>query len=117
MQDMDLQFVVRKAPEAKAPSDRCNPALCALGTQPHTHCVCGLPMAAGASLCTLCVAEDFRPRPQRAADHAGEWDGVSYPSLRRNRPTGVPRERYEAFLAFVLGPARGAQPASAGEAA
>jgi hypothetical protein len=74
-------------------------------------------MAAGATLCDLCIAEDFRPRPLKAADHLEEWDGVSYPSLRLNRPTDIPRERYEALLQVVLGPVlRGEEPTT-GEAA
>jgi hypothetical protein len=103
---------------SKTSTDRCRPVLCALGTQPHRHCVCGLPMATGATLCDLCLAEDFRPRPLKPADHLEEWDGVRYPSLRRNRPTDVPNERYEAFLSFVLAPVLQAEAAStAGEAA
>jgi hypothetical protein len=74
-------------------------------------------MAIVANLCDRCIAEDFRPRQPKPADHAEEWDGVSYPSLRRNRSTDIPRECYEAFLRVVLGPARGAQPTTSGEAA
>jgi hypothetical protein len=110
---------LRNRPETSASddrSDRCRPALCALGTEPHAHCPCGLPMAAGATLCDLCRAEDFRPRPLKAADYAEEWDGIRYPALRRNRPTDVPHEKYAAFLAFVLGPIVRAE-AGAGEAA
>jgi hypothetical protein len=74
-------------------------------------------MPAGATLCDLCVAEDFRPGELRAADHLEEWDGIRYPSLRRNRPTDVPRERYETFLRVVLGPVLQAQQPTRGEAA
>ncbi len=61
-------------------------------------------MAVGARLCDLCRSEDFRPRRLKAADHAEEWDGRRYPSLRLNRPTGIPHVGYEEFLRVVLGP-------------
>src|SRR5205807_4537606 len=107
------------------PPDRCRPTLCALGSEPHAHCPCGLPMAADATLCDLCRSEGLRPKYRKATGHLEEWDGVSYPSLRLNRPS-IPQERYEALLQaivgplperIVLGPARNAQPAPAGEAA
>jgi len=107
-------------------ADTCHPALCALGSEPHRHCPCGLPMAVGATLCDLCLAEGFRPRKLKPADHLEEWDGVSYPSLRLNRPTDVPTDRYDVLLLaifdpqperIVLGPARNAQPATSGQAA
>jgi hypothetical protein len=81
-------------------------------------------MAVGATLCDLCREEGFRPTKLMPADHADEWDGVSYTSLRRNRPADVPFLRYEALLLavlgpdderIVLGPPRGEQPT--GEAA
>jgi hypothetical protein len=74
-------------------------------------------MAIGAGLCDLCRSEDFRPRRLKAADHTEEWDGIRYPSLRRNQPTGIPRERYEEFLRIVLGPVLRAEHFTAGEAA
>ncbi len=61
-------------------------------------------MPVGARLCDLCRSEDFRPRKLKASDHLDEWDGRRYPFLRRNRPTGVPHDHYEAFLRMVLGP-------------
>jgi hypothetical protein len=99
--------------------DPCRPAFCALGGTPHVHCPCGLPMAVGATRCDLCLAEDFRPRPLRPTDHLVEWDGVSYPSLRRNRPVDVPHEQYIGLLQTILDPAFDAvaEPATAGEAA
>jgi hypothetical protein len=107
-------------------ADSCRPTLCALGGTPHAHCLCGLPMAVGATLCDSCVAEGLQPKYRKATGHLEAWDGVSYPSLRLNRPTDIPTERYHALLQMivgplperiVLGPARGAQPATAGEAA
>jgi len=102
-----------------SPTDRCRPALCALGTEPHAHCACGLPMAVGATLCELCRSEGFRPGRLKAADHAEEWDGVRYPSLRLQRPTDGPTDRYDALLRAILGPLpdRPAKHSTVGEAA
>jgi hypothetical protein len=74
-------------------------------------------MAVSATLCDTCLGEDFRPRQLTAADHAEAWDGIRYPSLRRNRPTDIPRERYETFLRVVLGPVVQTQQPTSGEAA
>ena len=76
-------------------------------------------MATGATLCDLCREEDFQPRPLKPADHAEEWDGVSYPSLRLKRPKDVARERYQDLLRAILGPlpARNAQRPTPSEAA
>jgi hypothetical protein len=85
--------------------DRCRPALCALGTEPHSHCPCGLPMPAGATLCDTCLAEglqiDLNARPSSRV----EWNGHRYPSLRLNRPSGMPPDHYRRLLAAILGPA------------
>ena len=94
-------------------ADPCRPTLCALGTDPHAHCPCGLPMPLGASLCDLCRSEGFDPRPLSAADHDVEWDGQRYPSLRLNRPMEVPARRYDELLRAVLGPVAGRQAARA----
>ncbi len=68
-------------------------------------------MAVGARLCDLCRSEDFRPRRVKAADHADEWDGRRYPSLRLNRPADAPPERYDALLRAILGVAPGEEAA------
>jgi len=94
--------------------------------QARVRCICGLPMAVGATLCDSCVAEGLQPKYRKATGHLETWDGVSYPSRRLNRPTDVPADRYRALLQaivgplpdrIVLGPGRNAQPAPAGEAA
>ncbi len=73
-------------------------------------------MPVGARLCDLCLAEDFRPRRLKAADHLEEWDGRRYPSLRLNRPIDGAPERYDRLLRAILGPATGPN-ATTGEAA
>src|SRR5215467_12267692 len=98
--------------------DRCRPALCALGTEPHAHCACGLPMAAGATVCDLCRSEGLHRDLSTVPASRTEWDGRTYPSLRLHRPTDGPSDRYDALLRAILGPLpeRNA-PLSAGEAA
>src|SRR5262249_26172587 len=85
-------------------SDYCRPAHCALGAKPHRHCACGLAMPIGAKVCDDCRSEGFQPSPSKPTDQAEEWDGVSYPALRLNRPTDVPHEAYEALLRAILCP-------------
>ena len=116
----------RGRPASKTAPDSCDPALCALGNEPHRHCPCGLPMAVGATLCAACIEEGLQPKGLKAASYLEAWDGRSYPSFRLNRPTDIPTDRYHDLLQMivgplperiVLGPARCAQPATAGEAA
>ena len=118
MQGMDLRSqgnTLQGRAAATELGDRCHPALCALGAEPHAHCVCGLPMAMGADRCDLCRSEEFEPRPLRVADHEIEWDGQRYPSLRLNRPADVPAARYDDLLRAILGPVT--KPTTAEEAA
>jgi len=84
--------------------DRCRPALCALGTQPHAHCACGLAMAVGATLCDLCRSEGLHRDLSVIPASRTEWDGRTYPSLRLHRPTDAPPDRYDALLRAILGP-------------
>ncbi len=76
-------------------------------------------MAVGATLCDLCRSEGLQRNLSVRPASRVEWDGLSYPSLRLNRPTDVPPERYDGLLRAILGPLpdRNAEPASAGEAA
>jgi hypothetical protein len=100
-------------------SDRCRPALCALGTQPHAHCPCGLPMAAGATLCDLCRSEGLARDLSVIPVSRVEWDGLSYPSLRLHRPVDAPPARYDGLLRAILVPLpeRNVRRATTGEAA
>jgi hypothetical protein len=100
-------------------SDPCRPTLCALGTEPHAHCPCGLPMAVGATLCDLCRAEGLQRDLSVQPAGRFEWDGVSFPSLRLNRPADVPHQRYIGLLQTIFDPAfeQETMPTTAGEAA
>ena len=85
--------------------DGCNSSLCALGSRPHAHCVCGLPMPANARLCSLCLAEGLRRPRRRQVESLEEWDGLSYPSRRRRR-CGTPRpDAHLDLLTAILAPA------------
>ncbi len=99
--------------------DRCRPALCVLGATPHAHCVCGLPMAVGATLCDPCRSEGLQRNLSVRPASRVEWDGLSYPSLRLNRPTDVQPARYDRLLRAILGPLpeRNVLHSTAGEAA
>ena len=85
-------------------AEGCDPALCALGTEPHAHCACGLPMAAGAALCDHCRSEGFNPKPLTVADYAERWDGQRYPSRRLHRPADIPAARYDDLLQAIFAP-------------
>ncbi len=102
-----------------AQANACLPQHCALGTKPHAHCVCGLPMAMGAALCDCCLSEGLDLATVVADDPAEEWDGVRYPSRRAIRPSGIPVARYEDLLQAILGPTsnRRVRPSAAREAA
>ena len=84
----------------------CEPKLCALASDPHLHCFCGLPMAPDATACRLCIDEQVVPteQPRRRTSDPEAWDGLSYPSLRCNRTGRVDRERYLQLLEVVLSP-------------
>jgi hypothetical protein len=99
----DQLEVLRRREPGEAP-DPCRPALCALGDEPHAHCLCGLPMAAGATLCDLCRAEGLHRDLSVMPASRTEWDGVTFPSLRIHRPTDIPLDRYDALLGAILGP-------------
>ncbi len=93
--------------EDEPQADACRPFLCSLGTKPHAHCTCGLPMPVRTRLCDLCRREGLTPRQIRSAQSAEEWDGRSYPS-RRQRRCGHPHpDRYLKLLIAILAPARG----------
>src|SRR5690242_4261698 len=94
---------IKVTPDPTDRADSCRPILCDLRGTPHTHCACGLPMVIGATLCDSCVAEGLRPRYRKATGHLETWDGVSYPSLRLNRPS-IPLERYHDLLQMIVGP-------------
>jgi hypothetical protein len=96
-------------------ADRCRPALCALGTQPHAHCACGLAMAVGATLCDICRAEGLHRDLSAIPASRTEWDGMSYPSLRLHRPTDVQLDRYDRLLRAIFRPVP--ETTTAGEAA
>ena len=98
------------------PADACRPTHCALGTKAHAHCVCGLPMAQGAALCDLCLAEGLQLDQVATPISRTRWDG-SYPSRRLRWPADVPAERYEDLIRLVLAPASRPSPANAREAA
>ena len=102
-----------------SPTDSCRPALCALGTKPHRHCTCGLPMAAGAMLCDLCRSEGLHRDLSAVPASRTEWDGRTYPSLRLRRPADGPPDRYDAMLRAILGPlpVQNAKHSTVGEAA
>ena len=85
-------------------SDRCRPTLCALGTEPHAHCVCGLPMPVGAPVCSLCRSEALVLDDVVTDDHEIAWDGQRYPSLRLNRPSDTPAAWYHDLLQTILAP-------------
>ena len=116
---MDDLSATGESARQQVDADRCRPSLCALGTVPHAHCVCGLPMPLGSTLCEQCLAEGFNPRPLTVADYVVEWDGRRYPSLRLHRPTDVPPARYDDLLRSILGPVpdRKAEHSTAEEAA
>jgi hypothetical protein len=90
-------------PHEAEQADGCSPALCALGTRPHAHCICGLPKPIGAALCALCRREGLVVVPLGASDYEDEWDGRRYPSLRRRR--FADSAGYEGLLAAILSPA------------
>jgi hypothetical protein len=88
-------------------ASRCDPKLCALAEHAHGHCSCGLPMAATAEACQLCIHERLDPLElprSRGADEPEAWDGLSYPSRRRRRIGTENREMYLQLIAFVLRP-------------
>jgi hypothetical protein len=88
-------------------ADFCRPFLCDLGTKPHMHCACGLPMPLRASMCTLCRAEGLKPMRLTYADSIDEWNGRSYPS-RRQRRCGSPHpDSHLHLLIAILAPAAG----------
>jgi len=85
---MDAVKDVAASPPAGASSESCDPRLCAFAAHEHAHCGCGLPMAKGAALCALCLAEGLDPiesPPAERGDDPLAWDGLSYPSRRRRR--------------------------------
>jgi hypothetical protein len=86
--------------------DACNPRLCHLGTRPHAHCGCGLPMPLRARMCDLCRCEGLKPRQLRRTRtiEDEEWDGRSYPS-RRQRRCGTPHpDSHLRLLIAILAP-------------
>jgi hypothetical protein len=87
-------------------ADFCRPFLCDLGTKPHSHCACGLPMPFDAELCDLCRQEGVEPRPlRRTRSIEEEWDGRSCPS-RRQRRCGDPHpDSHLQLLIAILAPA------------
>lgn len=84
----------------------CDPKLCALSGHPHAHCACGLPMAPAADVCPLCGLERLDPvdqrRRRRGAADPEAWDGLSYPSRRRNRIGGRDPDRFRQLITVVL---------------
>lgn len=82
----------------------CNPTLCALGVVPHAHCVCGLAMPLGATLCDLCRSERLVLDEVVTDDHEDEWDGQRYPSRRVHRPADIPAARYHDLLQAIFAP-------------
>jgi hypothetical protein len=75
--------------------------LCELGGSPHDHCECGLPMAVGADLCAVCMAEGLDPiGPAPRSDL--QWDGKSYHSRRCRRLVTSDPDGYMAVLAAIL---------------
>ena len=111
--------MARQPPVSRHLADRCRPALCSLGTEPHRHCICGLPIAVCAQLCDLCRSEGLQRNLSVRPASRVEWDGLSYPSLRLNRPTGVSPARYDDLLRSILGPVpnRKAEHSTSAEAA
>ena len=97
--------------------DPCRPTLCALGATPYAHCPCGLPMVVGTTLCDTCRSEGLQIDLSVTPASRTEWDGVSYPSIRLNRPADVPLDRYDALLHAIFVPVPVPQPATTGDAA
>lgn len=68
-------------------------------TVPHAHCVCGLTMDVGAGMCDLCKLEEHEPTD----DEPFAWDGVTYPSFRRNRTLAPNPQLYELLFQVATG--------------
>ncbi len=82
----------------------CTPRRCDLGSEPHEHCVCGLPMALRAACCQLCADEGLDLEQVVACDDSDPWDGSSRPSRRRRPRPGPNPLGYVVLLSAVLNP-------------
>ena len=82
----------------------CTPRRCGLGSEPHEHCVCGLPMALRAACCQLCTDEGLDLEQVVACDNSDPWDGSSRPSRRRRPRPGPNPLGYVVLLSAVLNP-------------
>ena len=82
----------------------CTPRRCELGSEPHEHCVCGLPMALRAACCHLCAEEGLDLEHVVACDDSDPWDGSSRPSRRRRPRPGPNPLGYVVLLSAVLNP-------------
>jgi hypothetical protein len=107
----DVHPAVRgPAPRRQGSADRCLPELpctprrCDLGSIRHEHCVCGLPMTAGARCCRLCVQEGLDLDQIDLGNDAELWDGISRPSRRRRPRPGPNPLGYVVLISAILDP-------------
>lgn len=98
------QKPARRLTESREGADRCRPGSCEVGSDPHKHCRCGLPMSVDAVICRWCDVEGFDPTPGHETEDgdALAWDGRRYPAWRRRRISAPDPEGLRLLLVAVL---------------